>query len=351
MHFRYNTVAIESLEYALPDEVWTSDSIEERLGEVYERLGLPAGRLELMTGIRERRFWAADHKPSAASAAAGAAALEKSSVGRDGIELLIHCGVCRDRLEPATASYVHGLLDLPKTVQVMDLSNACLGFCNALSLAGAMLESGQIKAALIVSGENGRPLMDWSLNELARPEQTRQSIKAYFANLTIGAGAVAAVLTRTERAPRGIRLAGGVVLTDSAANALCEGGDAGTAGLAMQTDSEALLKAGVALARSTWQQFVDVFQWSVDKLDCVVCHQVGRQHQRALLEALEIPLDKDVPTYPELGNIGSVSLPLTLARAVESGHLGPGGRAIGLGIGSGLSCMMLAFERSAIVEL
>ena len=60
---RYEHVCIESLAHELPPHVVTSDDIEQQLAPVYERLGLPFGRLELMTGIRERRFFARGIKP------------------------------------------------------------------------------------------------------------------------------------------------------------------------------------------------------------------------------------------------------------------------------------------------
>ena len=69
MHFEH--VCLESLAVSLPDEIWTSAEIEERLRPLYERLKLPVGRLELMTGIRERRMWPAGTRPSDASAAVG----------------------------------------------------------------------------------------------------------------------------------------------------------------------------------------------------------------------------------------------------------------------------------------
>ena len=53
---RFQQVCIESLGYVLPEEVLTSDDLEQRLEPLYKRLRLPSGRLELMTGIRERRF-------------------------------------------------------------------------------------------------------------------------------------------------------------------------------------------------------------------------------------------------------------------------------------------------------
>ena len=65
---KFSQVAIESIAYALPDEVWTSADVEAKLASVYERLRLPEGRLELMTGIKERRFWPAGTPASVASA-------------------------------------------------------------------------------------------------------------------------------------------------------------------------------------------------------------------------------------------------------------------------------------------
>ena len=99
---KFENVCIESLAVALPEEIWSSAEIEERLRPLYERLKLPAGRLELMTGIRERRMWATGMRPSDASAAAGHAVLAKSALTPDQVELFIHAAVSRDMLEPAT---------------------------------------------------------------------------------------------------------------------------------------------------------------------------------------------------------------------------------------------------------
>lgn len=341
--FTYSQLAIESLAYAEPPEVWSSDDIEARLAPLYERLKLPAGRLELMTGIKERRFWPVDHRPSAASAEAGKKALAQSQFGPGDIDLLIHCAVCRDRLEPATASAVHHELGLGQHCQLFDLSNACLGFMNGLIVAGSLIETGQVRRVMLVSGENGRPLLERTLRVLLEGDHTRQSVKPYFANLTIGAGAVAAILCRAKEAPEAPRVLAGVTGSDSSANQLCQGDSAGGE-LDMQTDSEALLAAGVGLAQQTWARFEAHTGWSADTPDRVICHQVGRRHQRALFEALGLPLEKDFSTFEQWGNVGSVSLPLTLAKARETGALTCGDKAALLGIGSGLVCAMLALE-------
>lgn len=341
----FEHVCIESIATVFPEEAWSSENIEERMRPLYERLKLPFGRLELMTGIKERRFWPEGTRPSEASAAAGKKVLERSALQRADIGLFIHSAVCRDMLEPATASFAHRLIGLPETVQVLDVSNACLGFLNSLTLAAGLIESGQIKAALIVSGENGRPLVEQTIKSLVELPLDRNSIKPYFANLTIGSGAVAAVLCHSDLVQgRKHRLLGGVGRAATRFNELCQGDTHGAEALLMQTDSEQLLLAGVQVAKETWDDFCTCTGWDKTSFDRSICHQVGAAHRRKLYEMLDLNLDKDFSSFEQYGNVGSVSLPSTLSLAVEQGAVRDGDKVALLGIGSGINCMMLALE-------
>lgn len=338
----FQHVCIESLGVALPDEVWSSADIEARLRPLYDRLKLPVGRLELMTGIRERRMWPAGTRPSDASAAAGRAVLAKSALRADQVELFIHAAVSRDMLEPATASFAHQKIGLPATTQIFDVSNACLGFLNSLTIAAAMIESGQIRCALVASGENGRPLVEQTLRTLVEQPLSRNAIKPYFANLTIGSGAVAAIVChRSLVTGRPHRLLGGIARAATQHSALCQGDTYGAESLAMQTDSEQLLIAGVQLAQETWREFT---AGQGTEFARYICHQVGSTHRRKLYEALGLSEAKDFSTFERLGNTGSVALPVTLAEAVTAGAVREGDRVALLGIGSGLNCLMLALE-------
>lgn len=343
---RFENVCLESLAYAMPPEIWTSEDIERKLASLYDRLSLPYGRLELMTGIRERRFWDRPILPSEAGSIAGAKVLEKSRFGPQEIDLLIHAAVCRDRLEPATAAYVHQRLGLGSGTQIFDLSNACLGFLNAMSLVAGMIQGGHIRNALIVAGENGRPLVERTIDTLLKNNLDRNAIKPYFANLTIGAGGVAAMLCHASLAPEGApRLLGGIVETDTAHNNLCEGDTAESGdGLDMQTSSEELLNAGMEVTKRGWQKFKEETGWENSTPDSVITHQVGRAHQKRLFEELDLDPSRDFPTYQILGNVGSVSLPISMALGIESGKVQSGHKVALLGIGSGLSCIMLAMQ-------
>jgi 3-oxoacyl-[acyl-carrier-protein] synthase-3 len=53
----FTNVVVESFAYALSENELTSDAIETTLKPLYDKLKLPEGRLELMTGIKSRRMW------------------------------------------------------------------------------------------------------------------------------------------------------------------------------------------------------------------------------------------------------------------------------------------------------
>lgn len=342
---KFAHACVESLAAVLPDEVWSSAAIEERLRPLYERLKLPAGRLELMTGIKERRQWAPGTKPSDASAKAGKAVLHRSRFTPDQIEVFIHSSVSRDMLEPATASFAHHKVGLGAHCQIFDLSNACLGFLNGLVTLGAMIDAGQIKCGMVVAGENGRPLVERTIQHLLAAPLDRNGIKPFFANLTIGSGAVGAIVCHEELLPAGPkhRLVGGAYLSATQHSELCQGDTAGEE-LKMETDSEQLLIAGVEVARQTWQHFEQETGWSRATPDRFVCHQVGSAHRRKLYETVGLDLAKDFSTFETLGNTGSAALPTALALAADQGALKSGQKAALLGIGSGINSLMLAVE-------
>ncbi|MDR1535358.1 MAG: 3-oxoacyl-ACP synthase III [Planctomycetota bacterium] len=341
---------VRSVVLVEPARAVTSLEIEARLAPVYDRLKLSPGRLELMTGIRERRFWEPGTKPSAAAARAGEEAIRRSGVPRERLGCLIHASVSRDCLEPATASLVHEKLGLSGEAEIFDLSNACLGVLNGMAQAAAMIDSGRIEAALVVSGETAEPLHEATVAKLLADRRlSREGFKRQFASLTIGSAAAAIVLTRggggLGPAPAH-RLLGGAAGTDSRANRLCreDPGEATPAGPIMSTDSEGLLRAGCALAARTWEKAKLALGWSNESPDHIFTHQVGKAHAKLTLETLGLPPARDFPTFPFLGNTGSAALPGALAAGIRELDISPGAKLALLGIGSGLSCLMLGME-------
>ena len=348
LSMQFSDVCIESIGYTLPREIWTSDQVEARLGPLYERLKLPEGRLELMTGIRERRFWPADVRPSQVSVASCHRAIEAAEISPDRIGLLIHGSVCRDHLEPATACSVHHHLDLTDRCVVYDVSNACLGLLNGMLQAANQIELGQIEAALVVGSEGGRQLVETTIEMLNRKTGlTRKTIKTAIASLTIGSASCAVLLAHRNISRTGTRLRAAAVTANTRYHDLCQSRqDQAGSGMQplMETDSEALMMQGIATGKTTLERFFRTTGWDATTMDKTIGHQVGEKHRQLLLESLGLDQQRDFVTFPWLGNTGSAALPVTLARACEASFIEPGDRVGLMGIGSGINCIMIACE-------
>ena len=339
---RFDSLRLHSYAYEEPSHFMTSDEMEARLAPLYERAKLPFGRLELQTGIKRRGYWPKGTRPSSIATAAAEKILK--NFPREKVELLLHASVCRDFLEPATAAQVHYNLKLSPDCMISDLSNACLGVVSSILMAGQMIERGVIKTALIVSGENSGPLLEETLNHLLNdPAMDRKRIMPFIASLTIGSAGVAFLLTHESLAPHGPKIVGGSSMTDSSSVELCQG-DGSTHGLMMETDSEALLKAGVKLSQDNWKKALGVLGWQNSDVDKIIPHQVGSAHRLAMLTSLGLPLDRDFQTVEMFGNTGSAALPLTLIKAAEAKFFKPNDKIALLGIGSGLTSTMLGME-------
>lgn len=345
---RYQHVTLDAIGYALAPNVITSEALEARIAGLYDQLKLQPGQLAAWTGIRERRWWDVGYRLSDGAVEAAEQALEIAGVTPNQLGAVVYGGVCRENHEPATACVVASRIGAGRATAVFDISNACLGALSGLLAVANMIELGQIQAGLVVSCESAREINDSMIQEMLE-SRSMDRFKASMATLTGGSGAVAMVLTNGQvGGPHAGRhkLKGAVLRAAPEHHELCRWG-AHPDGLArefMETDAVSVLEHGVTLGRETWQAFLPELGWAPDDIDRVICHQVGSANRRSILGALGIAEDKDFTTYEHLGNIGTVSLPLTAAIADEREHLKKGDRVSFLGIGSGLNCLMLGFE-------
>ncbi|MFH1922141.1 MAG: 3-oxoacyl-ACP synthase III [Planctomycetota bacterium] len=346
---RYRNVCLEAFAYTLPEQVVNSAEIEARLKPLYSRLRLPEGRLELMSGIVERRQWAPGTLPSEKSVETAEKAIRVAGVDKSEIGALVHGSVCRDFLEPATACGVHHRLGLGGNCAVYDVSNACLGILNGMVQVANMIELGQIRAGVVVGTESSRSLVETTIDQLNRDTTlTRRDIKLAVASLTIGSGSAAVVLVDRELSRTGNRLLGGVVRAETGGCQLCQSGRDESGGDEMRplmsTDSEALMRQGIRAAEETYPRFLDSVGWDDTGIDKTFCHQVGRAHHKLLFEALGLESKIDYSTLALLGNTGSAALPTAAAIGIEHGHLAKDDRLALLGIGSGINVLMLAVD-------
>jgi 3-oxoacyl-[acyl-carrier-protein] synthase-3 len=244
---------------------------------------------------------------------------------------------------------VHHELGLPAECLIYDVSNACLGVLDGMLQVANMIELGQIRAGLVVGTESAHPLVEATVAALnADMSLTRQSVKPAVASLTIGSGSAAVLLADRDISRTGNRLLAATARAHTAAHGLCHSDRDDAVGSGMQplmdTDSERLMREGIAAGAATFAAFLEECGWSRQDVDKTFCHQVGAAHRKLMLDSLALDPAADFATFETLGNTGSVAVPLTMALGVEAGRLGPNEHAALLGIGSGINVLMLAVD-------
>jgi 3-oxoacyl-[acyl-carrier-protein] synthase-3 len=331
-------VAIEALSFVLPPHRITSADIEQQLSGTLERLGVPPGRLEALTGIQERRFWDPATMPSDVATMAAEKAIADAGIDREDIGCLINTSVCKDYIEPSVASLVHGNLKLSPGCMNYDIGNACLGFINAMWTLSLMIESGMIRYGMIVDGEGSRDVIENTISRLQDAAIDEATFRDEFATLTLGSGAAAMILSHRDHATRPHRVNGSVAQAATQYSRLCVGQPD-----YMKADAHAVLVHGVELALATWKLAQSALpRWSDNEIQTYIPHQVSQRNMEVLNQTLGLTPEKMHLTFQTLGNIGPAAIPITLGAAMESGRLSKGDHVGLLGIGSGLNCSMMS---------
>lgn len=329
---RFANVSLLAVTSRLPSRVTSSVEIQRLLSPALRRLRLPSRLLERVAGVHARRSWGPGEDCDTATVAAGHEALDRAGVRAGDVGLFINTSVTRKHLEPSVAVGLHHRLGLASSAVNFDVANACLGFISGMSIAAAMIDAGQARYAMVVGGEDADEVRTTTVERLLRDGVGREEFIQEFATLTLGSGSAAAVLGRTDDHPAGHRVLGGVTRAATRFHELCVGSTKG-----MYTDAKALLDGGLELVVDAWKDAVPEWDWAA--MDRYVTHQVSRVHTNAIIEAVGLDRSKVPTTFPTLGNIGPVSVPITLAQEQASLHAGD--RVLLMGVGSGINTAML----------
>ncbi|PKL44102.1 MAG: 3-oxoacyl-ACP synthase III [Candidatus Riflebacteria bacterium HGW-Riflebacteria-2] len=344
---KFTRVFLEAIGYELPQHIVTSSWIEEQLAPLYRKLHLQPGQLEALTGIRERRWWGHNHINAVEAAKAAKKALAETDIPVEDIGAVVYGGVCRDNYEPATACHVAAELKVRAETAICDVSNACLGAMNGIIDIANRIELGQIKAGIVVACETAREITQIMIQRMLE-EGTMEFFKQALATMTGGSGACGIVLSDGSYGHKGPRLAGGVTLGAPEHHLMCRwGADQRVPARApqmMETNAIGMLRHGGDLIRRVGEAFWRELNWSSDQLDKIISHQVASANRDAILNNLGLTLEKDFSTFQFLGNMGTVSLPVTAAIAMERGILEKNQKVGFIGIGSGLNSMMLGWD-------
>lgn len=104
-------------------------------------------------GIAHRRIHLRGQCASDLCRRAAEKCIEEAGWNQQEIDLLIFASQSPDYILPATASVLHGEMGLGMHCAAFDISQGCSGWVYGMSVAGAMVQSGAFKKALLLVGD------------------------------------------------------------------------------------------------------------------------------------------------------------------------------------------------------
>lgn len=349
LSFRFKSVCIEAFGLNFPEAEVSSSEIEDRLAPLYQRLQIPFGTLEKLSGVKTRYLWDKKVAPSQVATVAAQRALDEIGFDRDQIGAVFSCSVTRDYFEPATACLIHRNLGIKETSLAMDISDACIGFSDGLLMMANLIETGVVKSGVVVSGENISIVIEASIKHIMNDPSSisRDQLLKILPTFTLGCGAVAYVLCHESIATKKHRLVGAACRSATQFSDLCEGnGDyyilqETDLNPIMSTESSKLIPTAAKLGGRTWPDASAALGWSREEIDHIFCHQVGKQVNEAFYRDMGLDMEKEYTIYKKYGNMVSAALPSALVLGAEEKQIKSGEKVLLTAFGSGLNCRFL----------
>lgn len=279
------------------------------------------------TGIRERRIAEDDESTFSLALAAGRTALDRAGLEPERVELVIVATMTPDLGSPAVANLVQDALGA-RTAGAIDINTACTGFIYGLSLATAMVDTGQVGNALVIGSETMSRILDWSDRSTC---------------VLFGDGAGAAVIDGggEERSFMAFSLGsdGGGAESLYRANSygLLSRFNGANGSLDLQMDGREVYKFATRALTGTVVKTAEKAGVELADLDLIVPHQANVRIIKSAAEQLGLPMERFVVNVERYGNTSAASIPIALAESDADGRLGQSDLVMLVAFGAGLS--------------
>jgi 3-oxoacyl-(acyl-carrier-protein) synthase III len=285
------------------------------------------------TGIIERRLAAPDEAPSDMATEAARRCLADAGVAGSAVDLIVVACATPDQSQPAVACLVQEKLGVAETqCPAFDVNSVCSGFVFALDVAQSMMLAApeRFRNALVIGADAFSKIMNWNDRRTC---------------VFFGDGAGAVLLSQVAGSERRIQFRLG---SDGRGRRHIEVPGGGTRLPATPDVIARRLNTFTMDGPKVWEFAVDVVPRTIRALladhglraadlDLLVLHQSNLRMLEAIMETLELPMERTVTTVESYGNTAAASIPLTLQKASEMGRLRPGSRVMLCGFGGGLS--------------
>jgi len=324
--------AIESLGVYLPEEILTTQAIEDRLN-----LSVPL-KLEFLSGIKERRRCSPVEDCLTLASNAATDCMRYSTYTPAEIEMVIFCSISKyvgglkHIYEPAISVLLREQLGCYRAT-CFDLSNACAGMLTGVHVGSDFIERGVVKNCLVVSGEYITSLTENAIENIT----TRLSPEV--ASLTLGDSGAAILLSRTIPGMNCIEASRFITL--GCYSELCMANQSKTqSGGVMQTQMKEIHEVSIQHAPRIIEEALSEASLTLDQIDFLIPHQTsklaisaGEKHFADYFGSMARHV---VNNLDKVGNTASTSHILALYRLLHEKQLRKGDRVMLLSFASGL---------------
>lgn len=186
--------SLYAIDYVLPSQIVKTTELMDAANT--ERFGVSNKLIERVLGIEEVRHAADGVTAVDLAVEAAEKNFENSDIKRDDIDMVIYTGIEGQFVEPSTAHLIQQRLGI-KNAMSFDTPNACIGFITGLQIAHWAIKSGQIKYALICSGESSEQRVKKTIEAL-RGLKTKNEFKRRLGFLSTGDAGGAVIIGPSE---------------------------------------------------------------------------------------------------------------------------------------------------------
>lgn len=282
------------------------------------------------TGIAERRIAAKGELSSDLAFHAAEKLFANGVCTRDEIDFILFCTQSPDYLLPTTACLLQDRLKLRTRIGALDFNLGCSGYIYGLGMAQGLIETGQAKRVLLLTGETYSKFLsesdfgvrsifgDAGSATLLKAVDSQEPMMGPYVYGTDGRGAENLILKRHS-----IRSAEEAVPSDDQD--------------ALYMNGPEIFSFAIESVPQAVNELLQRAQLKRDEIDLYVFHQANEYILGRLQTKLAIPKERFVIAMRDYGNTVSATIPIALQAALAQGQLRPGMRVMLVGFGVGYS--------------
>lgn len=324
------TAGISAVAHYLPGQVITSTEIE-KLINLHLKPEIKKGSIERLTGIVKRHISREDEYNSTLAIEACCVLFKQEKIKPTDVDLLIFASTGQDVLEPATAHIVQA--EIGTHCPVIDVTNACNSFLNALEIAVSFIETGRYESILIATGEVPSKSAKYEI-------ESRHFLHQYLPGYTFGDAGTAVLVDKKAK------IAGFVDSFFFAESnnwdvAMFPGG--GSRFLNKRDayyfsgDATKLMKPFFVHTKKLLEVFLERNDITMADIEHVFVHQIAELFLNRICDELQILESKIQITIKEYGNVAAASIPLALDLRLKNQLPQKGSLGLCIGLAGGIS--------------